>query len=393
VAHDHTRPARTDNSPGEKPGPEAQSLPPPGPPAQTPPTTHRHARYDDNGNLIDDETYKFYYDFANHLVAVVRQSDSDTIAQYTYDALSRRVKKVVDDVSDTLDGTTLFYYDGLRVIERGRLDAQNAYKATHQHVWGLYLDELMVYGYDADADGDFDGIAAGTDKRYYALQDFIYSVVCVVNPSGAVQERYDYRPYGARTFWCSDYSDTRDETHVTNTFLFTGQMYDGESGLYHYKFRALHPLLGRFLQRDPISSMSTSGLYDYCRGRVGAAADPFGLQLTITVRHANRRTVRCCWKTGEFRVSASTDYDRRPDGSFNDGVGQIFGFGGTIVNYVTLQCECEVECMHATLVDLEYLHTDFTDRGPRRSWVWYITEVHKATSTTKYDPAGESLRL
>jgi RHS repeat-associated protein len=211
---------------------------------------HEH---DDNGNLIGDETYTFAYDFANHLVKVVRQSDSKTIGQYTYDALGRRVKKVVDDVNDTLDGTRLFYYDGLRVIEQGELDGSNNYAATHQYVWGLYLDELLVYDYDDDADGNFDAIdQQGGDKRYYALQDFIYSTAALINSSGTVQERYEYEPYGTPTLWSADYSDTRPLTTGTCWFLFTGQMYDPETGLYHYKARAVHPLLGRFLQRDAV---------------------------------------------------------------------------------------------------------------------------------------------
>ena len=85
--------------------------------------------HDDNGNLIDDETYTFAYDFANRLVKVTRKNDSAVVGQYTYDSLGRRVKKVVDDVSDTLDGTTLFYYDGLRVIEKGELDESSNYQA------------------------------------------------------------------------------------------------------------------------------------------------------------------------------------------------------------------------------------------------------------------------
>ena len=61
---------------------------------------------------------------------VIRQSDSKTIAEYTYDALGRRVKKIVDDDSDTLDGTTLYYYDGLRVIEKGELDENGSPQRT-----------------------------------------------------------------------------------------------------------------------------------------------------------------------------------------------------------------------------------------------------------------------
>jgi hypothetical protein len=74
--------------------------------------------HDDNGNLTDDGTYTFAYDYANHLVKAVKKTGSLTVGEYLYDALGRRVKKVVTK-TDTWDGTTLFYYDGLRAIEEG----------------------------------------------------------------------------------------------------------------------------------------------------------------------------------------------------------------------------------------------------------------------------------
>lgn len=113
----------------------------------------------------------------------------------------------------------------------------------------------MVYDYDADSDGDFDAVGeADGDRRYYALQDFIYSTAAVIDSSGTVLERYDYEPYDKPTIWTSDYNDTRSETTVHNPFLFTGQMYNTEADLYHYKAGAYSPHHGRLLQRDSASN-------------------------------------------------------------------------------------------------------------------------------------------
>jgi len=61
--------------------------------------------YDDNGNLqIDAESNSYAYDYRNRLIEV-QNNESATIAEYTFDALGRRIKKVVGDT------TTYFFYD------------------------------------------------------------------------------------------------------------------------------------------------------------------------------------------------------------------------------------------------------------------------------------------
>ncbi|MCK4658817.1 MAG: hypothetical protein KAV82_04780, partial [Phycisphaerae bacterium] len=57
--------------------------------------------YDNSGNLTDDGTYKYTYDPWNRLVKVTAKQDTDiTIQQATYDALGRRIKKVVTNSGD-----------------------------------------------------------------------------------------------------------------------------------------------------------------------------------------------------------------------------------------------------------------------------------------------------
>jgi len=66
LAHSDSRPAHTEASPGRRPGPENENLPSPGPPAQTPPTTHRHTRYDSAGqrtSVVDALGYARYFSY------------------------------------------------------------------------------------------------------------------------------------------------------------------------------------------------------------------------------------------------------------------------------------------------------------------------------------------
>lgn len=70
-----------------------------------------------NGNLTNDSTLKYEWDALNRLVKVYKTPSSPVIiATYTYDALNRRVRKVVENGGlpndSALDGTTDYLYQG-----------------------------------------------------------------------------------------------------------------------------------------------------------------------------------------------------------------------------------------------------------------------------------------
>ena len=60
-------------------------------------------------------------------------------------------------------------------------------------------------------------------------------------------------------------------------FQYTGQIWLEEAGLYHYKARAYHPALGRFMQPDPIGYAAGMNMYAYVGGDPINATDPSGL--------------------------------------------------------------------------------------------------------------------
>jgi YD repeat-containing protein len=61
--------------------------------------------YDDNGNLTDDGTYKYYYDCENRLTGVNEVNDAPVVS-YSYDYEGRRISKTVGQT------TTKYCYDG-----------------------------------------------------------------------------------------------------------------------------------------------------------------------------------------------------------------------------------------------------------------------------------------
>ncbi len=175
--------------------------------------------------------YILIYDAWNRLVRL--QSGNVVVAAYAYDGASRRVTKTI--------GNTLrhYYYDDQwRVVEE-RLNP--ATTADRRLVWGIRrLDDLILRDRASAA-------------RLYALDDKI-NVTAVVDVNGTVQERYGYNGFGGVNYMNTNFGSIPVSAFDWET-LFDSYRYDTESGLYQVRYRYLHPLLGRWITRDPINEL------------------------------------------------------------------------------------------------------------------------------------------
>ncbi len=197
--------------------------------------------YNNNGCLTGDGTWTFGYNVESMLTSAVKAGVN---CSFLYDSLMRQSQKVVGAVK------TNYYYAGIQ-----RLADYDGVAGTLQqrYVYGTGLDEVLIRV-----------TAAGTKSYFH--QNYQGSVIAITDSSGAVSNRYTYSPFG------------ESPSLAGTSHGYTGQRFDSETGLYHYKMRYYSPAIGRFLQPDPIGLAGGMNMYSYVRNNPLTLSDPLGLK-------------------------------------------------------------------------------------------------------------------
>ena len=193
---------------------------------------HNNFWYDDNGNMTANGLQFIFpsYDCENRLKDVWVYGGATVI--YKYDYLGRLVKRSV------VHGTTSKYvYDGDQII--AEYDGSN--NLVRKFVYGAGIDEpvCMIVG----------------SSTYYYHYDGLGSVIALSNAGKQIVEQYSYDVFGTPNTTSS----------VGNPYMFTGRQYDAQSSLYYYRARFYSPVLGRFLQPDPVMpymQIAAAGKFD-----------------------------------------------------------------------------------------------------------------------------------
>jgi len=236
--------------------------------------------YDSAGNMITlpqpaspSAAYTATYDAWNRAMTLVDPSSGNTVQINAYDGRNYRTIRN-DFTAGVLSEERQYFYTTAwqsieeRVGESSSLD--------RQFVWGLrFLDDLVLRDRNT---------AGGTtlNERLFALQDPLSSVVTTVNPSGIVQERYAYSPYGAPGVLSSAFA-RQSATMFNWETLYAAYREDLATGLHLARERILNYAIGTWLNRDPSKSYDVSGLYTYVASEPIRRVDPSGLDRKLTI--------------------------------------------------------------------------------------------------------------
>jgi RHS repeat-associated protein len=278
-------------------------------------TTMQH---DDNGNETDSGTLLFRWDHRNRLRTVTRKADGARLAAYTYDAVGRRIRKVVTN-SGALNGATNFHLDGRQVIE----ERDGTDDVVQQYVYGIDIDEPLVL--DRNLDGDDSAVGTG-DQRLFFHSNSLGSVLALTDSTGASVEGYQYDAYGHQTvfgpgpngvvdFGSDDLVTTGGASQVSNPYLFTGRRHDPETGLYYYRRRYFSPMLGRFLSRDNLKYTDGLNLYQYVQSRPTISVDPLGTDTISAHAYVKRREGSTSSKNDSNEVHLATKIEVHCEGT------------------------------------------------------------------------------
>ena len=170
------------------------------------------------------------------------------------------------------------------------------------------------------------------------------SAICGVNdPSNycSITDTYDYNAFGNKI----------NSTGTTpNNYLYRGEQFDADLGLYYLRARYYNPLTGRFMSRDPLDDDSTDTLtqnkYLYAEGNPVDRFDPSGqdsVEYAIALQPAKLSatgaiiagTAGLALGSGSYAVTAAILCHFYTDASALDAISQHVGLLQTVTFYAS----------------------------------------------------------
>lgn len=226
--------------------------------------------YDPNGHAVREaragQVTDYVYSAHERLVEVRRNGQA--VGRYQHDPFGRRIRK------ETAGQVTWFVYDeeGLVAELDAAGNARRIYGWVPDTMWGT----APVFQADAASNGW---------QTYVLHTDHLGTPQRATDSQGTVAWAMRSEAFGAST--------PLPESTIDVALRFPGQYYDTETGL-HYNWQRDHsPLIGRYVQQDPIGLAGGINLYGYAEGNPITLFDPTGEAVPALIIKAGAMYVRC----------------------------------------------------------------------------------------------------
>jgi len=205
--------------------------------------------YDANGNTLTTGGKTFAYDSENHLMSM-----NGGAVTMIYDGFGNRVSKTVGNVTT-------------KYLVEDDVNPTGLPQVFEESVNGVVL---RTYTYGLQRISENQVINNAWTTSFYGYDGF-GSVRQLTNLSGTITDTYNYDAFG---------NLLSSPGPTPNNYLYRGEQYDPDLGLYYLRARYYNPQTGRFLSRDPEDGKAVDPAslhkYLYAGGNPVNRIDPSG---------------------------------------------------------------------------------------------------------------------
>jgi len=227
--------------------------------------------HDDNGNMANDGQFLYDYDAENRITRARRVLPGSppqvvVVGEYYYDAIGRRVRKVVSNCGSSRDGDYWWLWDqNWQLVQVRRINGTSE-----------AIEKDLIASGDADDCDDYLAYLDATANIFFIHSDYMQSPAALSDAAAGVVERTVSDPYGRSTYFDGSLSIAGTMSAFANVIAHQGLVGDDEVQKVYNRSRERDGLLGRFVQRDAAEYDDFVNLYAYVENGPCDHFDPSG---------------------------------------------------------------------------------------------------------------------